>query len=132
MKVIDSSSVAKLVNKEENWESVEEALRGGCISLELAVKETGNSLWKRVRTKQLDSKKAQRVFQEFITSLPFRVAEQQELYALAFEIAIAYGLTIYDALFLALAKTKAMPLVTSDSTQANFAKKLSLVVELVP
>jgi predicted nucleic acid-binding protein len=132
VKVIDSSSVAKLVNKEENWQSVEEALRGGCVSLELAVKETGNSLWKRVRRKMLEPKKAERIFQEFVTSIPFRLAEQQDLYAPAFEIAITNGLTIYDALFLALAKAKSMPLVTSDPTQAGIAKKLSLEVELVP
>ena len=132
MKVIDSSSVAKLVNREENWEPVEEALRGGCVSLELALKETGNSLWKRVHRKLLEPEKAQSVFQEFVTSLPFRTAEQRDLYAPAFEIAVANDLTIYDALFLALARAKSMPLVTSDPIQAAAAKRLNLEVELVP
>jgi len=132
VKVIDSSSVAKLVNREENSEAVEEALRGGCVSLELCVKETGNSLWKRVHRGLLDPRKAGSVFREFVASRPFAVAEQQDLYASAFKAAVSYDLTVYDALFLALAKEKGLPLVTSDPSQADAAKKMGLEVEFVP
>lgn len=131
MKVIDSSSVAKFVNREENWEEVQEALRGGCVSLELSMKETGNSLWKRVHRKVLDSKKAQGAFKEFVSSRPFSVADQQGLYAPAFEIATSLDLPVYDALFLALSREMRIPLVTSDPSQAAAAKKLGLDVEFI-
>jgi len=130
-KAIDSSSVAKLVNREENWEVVEEALRGGCVSLELAVKETGNSLWKRVHRGLLDGKQAGQFFSEFVASRPFAVAPQDELYTSAFEIAASCDLPIYDALFLALSKEKRMALVTSDPSQAEAARKLGVEVQLI-
>ena len=132
MKVVDSSSVAKLVNREENWERVEEALRSGCVSLELAVEETGNSLWKRVHRGLLDSRQARAVFKEFVASRPFELAELDGLYDVAFEMAVSADLPVYDALFLALSKERRLPLVTSDSVQAAAAKKLGLAVELIP
>ena len=131
MKAIDSSSLAKFVNREENWERVEEALRGNCISLELSLKETGNSLWKRVHRGLLDSKKAESLFLEFVAAPPFTIAEQQTLYSSAFEIAASSDLPVYDSLFLALSKDRKIPLVTSDPSQAEAAKKLGLEVELI-
>jgi predicted nucleic acid-binding protein len=130
-KAIDSSSIAKFVNREENWDVVEEILRGGCVSLELAVKETGNSLWKRVHRGSLDTEQAKRFFSEFVASRPFALVPQDELYASAFEIATSSGLPIYDALFLALSKEKRIALVTSDLLQAEAARKLGIEVQLV-
>lgn len=131
MKVIDSSSVAKYVNREENWEPAAEALSSSCISLELAVKETGNSLWKRLRRGELDEKLAKQFFEEFVASRPFAIADQAELYAPAFEIATSFAIPIYDALFLALSKVKRIPLVTSDPSQAEVAKKMGLEVQFI-
>jgi predicted nucleic acid-binding protein len=124
--------VAKLVNREENWETVAGALRGSCVSLELAVKETGNSLWKRVNRGLLDGEQAQRFFSEFVTSRPFAIAGQEELYAAAFKMAVSVDLPVYDALFLALAKEKGLPLVTSDPSQVEAAKKLGVDVQFIP
>jgi predicted nucleic acid-binding protein len=131
VKVIDSSSVAKYVNRERNWEAVARALGENCISLELAVKETGNSLWKRARRGEITGKQAGQAFSEFVAARPFTVADQAELYAPAFEIATALGLALYDALFLALAKEKGLSLVTSDSSQAEAAKKLGLGLQFI-
>ena len=132
MKVIDSSSIAKLVNREQNWERVEEALSGGCVSLDLAVKETGNSLWVRVHRRLLDDKHARRFFSEFVAARPFVIEGQELLYDSAMEIALTLDITIYDAIFLALAKKKGYPFVTSDPSQAEAAKKLGVVVDLIP
>lgn len=131
MQVIDSSSVAKYVNREPNWEATAKALADNCVSLELAVKETGNSLWKRVRRGELDGKQAKQLFSEFVASRPFTVADQDDLYAPAIELAISLGLPLYDTLFLALAKERGLPLVTSDSSQAEAARKLGLPVQLI-
>ena len=131
MKVIDSSSIAKYVNREPNWEAAAEALGENCVSLELAVKETGNSLWKRVRRGEISDKQAKQAFSEFTASRPFTVVDQGELYASAFEVATALGLSLYDALFLALAKERGLPLVTSDSSQAEAARKLGLGIQFI-
>jgi predicted nucleic acid-binding protein len=57
--------------------------------------------------------------------------EQAELYAQAFEIAIRSSLPIYDTLFIALAKARRVPLITSDPSQAEAARKLGVEVELI-
>lgn len=131
MKVIDSSSVAKYVNREQNWESAAKILGESCVSLELSMKETGNSLWKRIRRGELNDKQAKQLFSEFVASRPFTIANQAELYVPAMEIATTLVLPFYDALYLALAKTKGLPLVTSDSSQAEAAKKLGLGVQFI-
>ena len=131
MKVIDSSTVAKFVNREPDWEEAGEALRGGCVSIELAVKETGNSIWKRVRRGELESRQANRLFREFVTSVPFKIAEQAELYVPALEVAIRSSLSVYGSLFVALAKARGLPLVTSDASQAEAAKRLGVEVQLI-
>ena len=46
--------------------------------------------------------------------------------------ATSSAMALYDALFLALARAKSIPLVTSDPIQAAAAKRLNLEVELVP
>ena len=131
MKVIDSSSVAKYVNRERNWEAAAKALGENCLSLELALKETGNSLWKRARRGELSDRQVKQIFSEFASARPFTVADQADLYAPAIEIATSLGVPLYDALFLALAKEKGLALVTSDSTQADAARKLGLGVQFI-
>ena len=131
MKAIDSSSVAKYVNREQNWEVAARALGEGCLSLELAVKEIGNSLWKRVGRGEISGDQAKRTLSDFVGALPFRTAEQEELYVPAMEIAATLKLPYYDALFLALARERGLSLVTSDSTQADAARKLGLGVQFI-
>lgn len=131
MKVIDSSSLAKYVNREDNWEAVGEALHEGCVSLDLAVNETGNSLWKRAVRGELDQRRAQKVFGEFVASLPLIIAQQEELYVPSFQIAWSIGLPLYDALFIALARARGMVLVTSDQAQAEGARKSGVDVQFV-
>ena len=131
MQVIDSSSVAKYVNREPNWEVAARVLTENCVSLELAVEETGNSLWKRVRRGELNDRQAKQLFSEFVAARPFTVADQDPLYGPAIELATSLGLPLYDALFLALAKERGLPLVTSDSSQAEAARKLGLPVQLI-
>ncbi len=132
MRAIDSSSIAKYLNREDNWEVAAEVLRSGCVSIELAVKETGNSLWKRVHRGHLEPKRAKQIFAEFVGSLPFKVADQAGLYRPAFDIATSYSITVYDALFLALSKREGLQFVTSDPSQAEVAKKLGVEVQYIP
>ncbi len=48
VKVIDSSILAKYLLKEAGWRKIAEVLREKPITLDLALKETTNVLWKRV------------------------------------------------------------------------------------
>ena len=49
MKVIDSSALIKYFSCEEGWERVREVMLEGVVTLDLAIKELLNALWKKVR-----------------------------------------------------------------------------------
>lgn len=131
MKAIDSSTVAKYLNAEDNWEEAREVLSEGCVSLDLAVIETGNAVWKLARRKEIDTKTAKRRFSEFVASLPFRTVDQAAFYDAAFEISLRTGLSFYDALFVALAKEESLELVTSDRGQAEAARTVGVEARLI-
>jgi len=129
VKVIDSSTLIKYVAKEENWEKVEEYLKEGCVTLDLATKETANALVKKALKNEVTTETAK----EIINYLPkiVRITPQKEHFSKAFEIAIKHKLTIYDALFIALSVNTNMPLLTSDEKQAKASKEHGVAVTLM-
>ena len=54
MRVIDSSALVKYFTREAGWEKVREVLIDGVVTLDLAVKEVANALWKRVTRGEID------------------------------------------------------------------------------
>ena len=52
--VVDSSALAKYMLREEGWEDVEKRLERGAVTLDLAVKEVLNALWKRAMRGELE------------------------------------------------------------------------------
>lgn len=129
MKVIDSSALIKYIAKEENWEKVEEHLKEGCITLDLAIKETANALVKKALKNEVTTETAK----EIINYLPkiVRIAPQKEHFSKALEIAIKHKLVIYDALFIALSANTNTPLLTSDEKQARTSKEYGVAVTLI-
>src|SRR5579875_1797591 len=79
-KFIESSSLSKFLNREDGWEDVSKELEAGCISVELAIKEVGNSLWRRVQRGEITGNTASKVYNTFLQHLPLRLADQRELY----------------------------------------------------
>lgn len=129
MKVIDSSALIKYIAKEENWEKVEEHLKEGCITLDLAIKETANALVKKALKNEVTTETAK----EIINYLPkiVRITPQKEHFSKALEIAIKHKLVIYDALFIALSANTNTPLLTSDEKQAKTSKEYGVAVTLI-
>lgn len=132
MNVIDSSSLAKYVNREPGWDAVSKKLEEGCVSIELATKEVANALFKRVMKKELDTKVASSVLQDLLELRPFVVEAQEDLYRDAFAIAVRENITVYDALFIQLARSKDTTLVTSDGKQARAAESVGVRTILIP
>lgn len=130
--VIDSSSLAKYVNREPGWEEVSKGLEEGSMTVELAIKEVANSLWKRVMRKELNGKLGTSVLNDLLELAPFRVEEQKPLYEGAFGIAQSRSISIYDALFIELAIQKSLPLLTSDEKQAKAADSLGVKTVFIP
>ena len=129
MKVIDSSALIKYIAKEENWEKVEEHLKEGCITLDLAIKETANALVKKALKNEVTTETAK----EIINYLPkiVRITPQKEHFSKALEIAIKHKLVIYDALFIALSANTSTPLLTSDEKQAKTSKEYGVAVTVI-
>ncbi len=131
MKVIDASSLAKLVNREEGWEAVVDILRDGCYTVDLAVKEVLNSIWKRVIWGELDSDMGERLASSFLENLMVKLESQEPLYLDAYKLAVGHGITVYDALYIVLAKRLGAVLVTSDKVQGEASKKAGIEVVLI-
>jgi predicted nucleic acid-binding protein len=121
VRVIDSSALIKYVSREEGWEIVETHIKEGCVTLELAIKETANALVKKVLKNEVATETAKKI----IAHLPkiVRIVPQTEHFSKAVEIATKYKITIYDALFIALAVNFGQPLLTSDKKQAEISEK---------
>ena len=80
---------------------------------ELIFAELGNVCWKRVQLKELDPHRANMIVQDFLTS-PLRIQGHAVVLEHAWHIAVEYGRSVYDSLYLALADQIEAPLVTAD------------------
>jgi len=132
--VIDASSLAKYVLKEEGWFKVEEYLTKEVCSIDHIVKEVANAIWKHAvihgRVSEETAEKLFRVLRKLIEENIVKIEEQTKYINKAFEIALQYKITIYDALYLAQAQHHG-ELLTSDEKQAKVAEELGIKVHIV-
>lgn len=77
--------------------------------------ECANILWKYVHFFCYPYDAAQQDLADLI-NLPFHIVSSAELAADALEIAIAQGITAYDAVYVALSRRLSLPLITADQT----------------
>lgn len=129
MKVIDSSALIKYIAKEGGWESVERHLKEGCVTLDLALKEVANALVKKMLREEVDLSTAQKIMSHMPKIV--KTVSQVEHLQRALEIALKNRLTVYDALFIALAINTSAPLVTSNREQARASRECSLATILI-
>lgn len=123
MIVIDASTLAKFILKEEGWEEVAEQLKAGTLSLDLVVKEVANAVWKRFRQGAVSREEAKSMLNALkeIQERAIKIEEELTYLDGAAEIAFDRDVTIYDSLYIALAKEKGLKLLTADETQASVA-----------
>jgi predicted nucleic acid-binding protein len=128
--VIDASAIAKYVLREAQWEQVRDYLAVVPRSLDLALVEVSNAIWKhQVIYRRISSREASLLY-EALQKLKadVMILESLEGYLTeALDIGVTEKLTIYDALYLAQAK-KYGHFVTSDELQHKVAVKLGLDV----
>jgi predicted nucleic acid-binding protein len=121
--VIDTSVVVKFILKEEDWNKIADFLKAGTISVDLVIKETVNAIWKRVMRKEISLEEAKDMFEAMKEILNKAVIIENEMDYIdeAFEISIRRNITVYDSLYIALAKKKKLELLTADEIQAQVA-----------
>ena len=133
MIVIDASTITKFVLKEEGWEEVAEYLRDGTSSVDHIVKESVNAIWMRFRRGEMSLTDARITIEALKEILDKAVRVEGELPYLdeAVNISFSQGVTIYDSLYIAMAKKKGLQLVTADEIQANAAAAEKMSVTLL-
>jgi predicted nucleic acid-binding protein len=121
--VIDASILVKFILKEEGWNKIADFLKAGTISVDLVIKETVNAIWKRVMRKEISLEEAKDMFEAMKEILNKAVIIENEMDYIdeAFEISIKRNVTVYDSLYIALAKKKKLELLTADGMQAQVA-----------
>jgi predicted nucleic acid-binding protein len=122
VRIIDSSSLVKFFSKEKGWEKVAQIISEGVITLDLSIKEVANALWKKVLKGDLNEDIAIKILSDLLKREAMIIVNQDEYLIEAFKIANKNKITIYDSLFIALAKSKNLELVTSDIKQYEIAK----------
>lgn len=122
MIVIDASALAKVVLQEEGWESV--PLTSKTATLDYALIEALNAIWKAVVQKRLDEEDAKErteALKYFGKSL--LLFEAKNYFERGLEIALSEKITVYDALYITLAEVLRAEFYTSDVRQFEAAKK---------
>jgi len=123
---VDASAIAAFILKEPGWRRLARHLTYS-VTVDLAAEEAANAIWKAYRLRGLvDREAALKLYRLLgVNVLP----EPGERYLdTAFTVALDHGLTVYDALYVALALEKGLPLLTLDEKQARVAEKLGVRV----
>ncbi|MEM0174070.1 MAG: type II toxin-antitoxin system VapC family toxin [Sulfolobaceae archaeon] len=131
MKVIDSSSLIKFFSKEKNWEKVASIISEGVMTLDLAIKEVANALWKKAIKEEITEELAIRIVSDLLKKEAILVVSQDEYIIEALRISIKSKIPIYDSLFIALAKMNKLELITSDKKQYEVALREGVNTQLV-
>ena len=95
------------------------------LAPDLIYPEAGNILWKKQRLRELTRSEVEEIA-DAILSLPLKIEASRSLLPLAVDIAIAYGITVYDALYLSLAKVYETTVITSDRRLVDVLAKTDL------
>jgi predicted nucleic acid-binding protein len=128
VRVVDASVLAAFTGEEPGWERLAGVVKM-CITVDLAVKEVLNTIWRDYyvrRTISLDTAMRLQQVLSSMTGINILVEPEDKYVSRAFEIALKTGTTVYDALYIALAVEKNMPLVTLDEKQAKAAETLGV------
>lgn len=129
MIAIDASSLAKYVLREENWRDVRDHLINEVFSLNLALAEVSNAIWKHsVLYGMISKKQANKMFKALEKLRDVVIFEPSEKYlGNVVKIAMDKKITVYDALYIAQARDMGK-LITSDDKQRMIAEELGIDV----
>ena len=127
MIAIDASALSKYILKEPGWVKMGGYLRSG-VSVDHVEKEVANSIWKAYVLGYIGLEDAMIKFKALrrIVSKVIVIFDENRVMDSAFNIALENKVTVYDALYIALAGERGLPLLTADRKQADAAEKLGI------
>jgi predicted nucleic acid-binding protein len=124
--------VAAFILRQPGWEAFSEPLSDS-FSPELCLNEVANAVVKATRRGEIkpgDARLKFRVLQKLVEG-NLRISRQDDLLPVAFEMALGSSISVYDYLFIALAKTRLLPLCTRDKSQHKEALRNGVSSTLV-
>lgn len=130
MIVADASAIAAFIRKEPEWINLSRYLKR-CITIDLAIKEVANVIWKDAfLRKTIDKNTALELLDVLLSMVGVNiiVEREEEYLKSALEVAISAGVSVYDALYISLAQKEALPLLTLDDKQARVAEAFGVKV----
>ena len=132
MKVIDTSALLAYIFREDDYKTIGQMLLKGVVSLDLILKESLNVILTRLKRKDITEKEAEIMYDALksLIDTNVKIIEQDEVIGEAFHIAKEHSITMYDSLYLALAKKLGYDLITLDKFQSKVASGLGVGLEL--
>jgi len=136
--VIDSSAFVKFILREEGWEELVDYLKPEMnpYSVDYILIESTNALWKYCRLHgMIEAGQALKLFEYMMRLFEERVINLEasgKYLGEGLRVALEYGLSVYDALFIVQARTHGATLVTSDRLQEKTAKELGVRTIFIP
>lgn len=94
---------------------------------ELFVAETGNAIWKHIRRGLRTLDDGMEMFRS-VMEMPIELHRHRDLMTTAMDLALRRGVSVYDALYVAVALKQLLPLFTADRRLAAAAEDLLEVV----
>lgn len=115
MLVVDASVAIKWFLPEIHSEEASLVLKSKqeLLAPDLIWAEFGSTLWKKVHRKEVTIQEAEGILKDFMR-LPLQTYSSKFLLNAAWKFAHESGATVYDSLYLALAKARGCSLVTAD------------------
>jgi predicted nucleic acid-binding protein len=92
---------------------------------DLIYSEIGNILWKKHGIEELTISEIEEISRE-ILSLPLKVISSKTILQLAIDLGISFDITVYDAMYVAVAKIHATKLITADKKLVDKLMKTPL------
>lgn len=97
---------------------------------ELVIAEFTNVIWRKVRKKEISNSIGREIIKDFM-KLPLRIVNHSVLVEAAFNLAVGHEITVYDALYAALAYRLNAPLVTADIVLIKKLKSSSVICKTI-
>ena len=119
--MVDASVAVKWYVPEAQSEEAARLLASGrrLLAPDLVVAELGNALWKKVRIGELSEEEAGTIIETFVSACPLTLRASSRLVTAALGLGARFGRTVYDSLYVALAKVEECRFVTADRPLAQ-------------
>ncbi len=133
MIVIDASALAAYILREEGYNAIREYLLEGTTSIDLVYVETANAIYIAYKRKRINKEQADRALKALMSVYQTIIDTRDHIGLLedAYKLSLKHNLTIYDTLYIALAKNISGKLLTRDKKQAETARQEDIEVIII-